>query len=306
MSKSMLSLLSALVLGTLFALPAAAQNTKISLGYPPAPDFLPAFVAKEKGFFDKRRLDVTMNRIALGSNIPAAMVSGDLQIGMGSATVLFDTAEAGLGLVAIAGAARFPDKTPNFSVVARAGLKISGARDLEGKKVGVPGVRNIADVLFRKWMLQKGASPAKVTYVEASFPQMRDMLKGGTVDAVVAIDPFRSRMLGDGTGFKVADYIAELGKNILATFWMAKGDWASANPQVIRAFREALAEAVAYIEKNPEECRKIEQKYIGLTSPIWPVFSVALDPRDLEFYASISKELGMTRKPVDVSRLVLK
>ncbi len=295
-----------LACGLLFVPPAFSQGTKISLGYPPAPDFLPAYVAKEKGFFEKRGLDVAMNRIALGSNIPAAMMSGDLNIGMGSATVLFDAAEGGLGLVAIAGAARFPDKVPNFSVVARAGLPIKDARDLEGKKVGVPGVRNIADVLFRKWMIEKKASPSKVILVEASFPQMRDMLRGGVVDAVVAIDPFRSRMLSDGTGVKVADYIAELGTNILATFWMAKGDWAAANPQAVRAFRESLADAIAFIAKNPEECRKIEEKYIGLTSPIWPTFSVSLDPKDLEFYANISRELGLTRQPIDVNKLVLK
>ncbi len=300
-----LMLASAMFLGLWEASPALSQTTKVAVGYPPAPDFLPAFVAKEKGFFDKQGLDATMTRIALGSNIPAAMVAGSLQIGMGSATVLFDTAEGGLGLVAFAGAARFPDKTPNISIVARTGLKIAGARDLEGKKLGVPGVRNILDVLFRKWMLQKGASPDKVTYVEASFLQMGDMLKGGVVDAVIVLDPFRARMIADGTGFKVADFIAELGKNILATFWMAKNDWARANPKAIQGFRAALAEGIDFIEKNPEEARKIEQKYLGLTSPIWPVFSASLNAADLQLYADIYKELGMSRQPIDVGRLVV-
>ncbi|OGA71509.1 MAG: hypothetical protein A3G27_16325 [Betaproteobacteria bacterium RIFCSPLOWO2_12_FULL_66_14] len=54
MSKTMLSLLGALVLGTLFAPPAAAQSAKIPLGYPPAPDFLPAFVAHEPPHFYAR------------------------------------------------------------------------------------------------------------------------------------------------------------------------------------------------------------------------------------------------------------
>jgi NitT/TauT family transport system substrate-binding protein len=301
-----LMLVSAILCGLLQASPALSQATKIAVGYPPAPDFLPAYVAKEKGYFDKRGLDVSMTRIALGSNIPAAMVAGSLQIGMGSATVLFDAVEGGLDLVVIAGAARFPDKTPNISIVARTGSKVSGARDLEGKKLGVPGVRNIMDVLFRKWMVQKGASPDKVSYVEASFPQMGDMLKGGVVDAVVVLDPFRSKMISDGTGVKVADFIAELGRNILATFWTAKNDWARANPQAVQGFRAALTEGIDFIEKNPDEAKKIEQKYLGLTSPIWPVFSVSLETADLQLYADVYKQFGMSRQPIDVSKLILR
>ena len=40
--------------------PSLAQTTKLRIGVdPPANDFLPAFVAKEQGFFAKRGLDVT-------------------------------------------------------------------------------------------------------------------------------------------------------------------------------------------------------------------------------------------------------
>src|ERR671920_185429 len=86
--------------------PALAQ-TKVNIGYSPAADFTPVFAAKDKGLFEKRGLDVTLTRIALASNIPAALVSASLQIGMGTGSMLVQTAEAGLGLVAITGASRF-------------------------------------------------------------------------------------------------------------------------------------------------------------------------------------------------------
>jgi NitT/TauT family transport system substrate-binding protein len=51
-----------------------AQTTKINLGYVPAGDWLPALVAKDKGFFDKRGLDVNLTKVAIISNIPAAIL----------------------------------------------------------------------------------------------------------------------------------------------------------------------------------------------------------------------------------------
>ena len=63
------------------ASPAALAQGKINVGYVTASDFVPLLVAKEKGFFEKRGLDVEPKRIPIITNIPPALVSGDLQIG---------------------------------------------------------------------------------------------------------------------------------------------------------------------------------------------------------------------------------
>src|ERR1700694_5786666 len=88
-----------LLCAALAASPAAAQSTRINAGYTAGNDFLPAFVAKDKGFFERRNLDVTLPRIQIASNVPAALVSGSLQIGMGTVPMLLQTAEGGLGIV---------------------------------------------------------------------------------------------------------------------------------------------------------------------------------------------------------------
>ena len=81
--------------------------------------------------------------------------------------------------------------------------------------LGVPGFRSVMDVTFRKWLLTKGINPSELNIVEASFPQMRDLLKGGQLDAVAVVEPFKSRIIGDQTGNNVADYLADLGPDLL-------------------------------------------------------------------------------------------
>jgi NitT/TauT family transport system substrate-binding protein len=285
---------------------AMAQGVKLKVGYIPITDWLPAMVAKEKGFFEARKLDVTLTRVAVISNIPPAIVSGDLQIGTSTATIMFDAAEGGIDLIAFAGSTRFTANAPVLSLVGRTGQKIANARDLEGKKVGVPGLRSVIDVLLRKWLLNAGVQAAKVTFIEAPFPQMRDMLKAGTLDAVAVLEPFRSRMIGDGTGFKVADFAAEVNPSILGGMWVAKADWAAANAQTVRAFRDGLGDAIEYIARNPTEARSIELKYLGFNAPVLPSYHNDMSEADLQLFAGFARELNMSRKPIDTGKLIFR
>lgn len=285
---------------------AALAQTKVNIGYSPAADFTPVFAAKDKGFFEKRGLDVTLTRIPLASNIPAAIVSDSLQIGMGTGSMLVQTAEAGLGLVALNGASRFQKSNSIVSLVARTGEKMQKAEDFKGKKVGVPGLNSMLHVMFQKWLLDNKVPLNQVTMIEAPFPQMNDMLKGGTIDAAVAIEPFRARIVSGNTGYRVADYVTDIQDNVLAAFWMAKADWAKANPQVVKAYREAYDEALDWCVKNPEEAKQLQVKYLGFPSPVIPSYSSAISAKDLEIFEQAGRQVGMLRKPVDVRNLVWK
>ena len=284
----------------------AVAQTKVNIGYSPAADFTPVFAAKDKGFFEKRGLDVTLTRIPLASNIPAAIMADSLQIGMGTGSMLVQTAEAGLGLVALNGASRFQKSNSIVSLVARTGEKIQKPEDFKGKKVGVPGLNSMLHVMFQKWLLDNKVPLNQVTMIEAPFPQMNDMLKGGTIDAAVAIEPFRARIVSGNTGYRVADYVTDIQDNVLAAFWMAKADWAKANPQVVKAYREAYDEGLDWCVKNPEEAKQLQVKYLGFPSPVIPSYSSAINAKDLEIFEQAGRQVGMLRQPVDVSKLVWK
>lgn len=305
MLKRFLRFIPALALSLVSTL-SFAQPVKVNIGYIPAGDWLPALIAKDKGFFEKRNLDVTLTKVGIISNIPAAIMSGSLMIGASTATVLMDASDAGLGLVAVAGGTRFVKNPSIFSVVVRTGVKVATAKDLEGKRVGVPGLRSTGDVMFRKWLQDKGAQISKVSIVEASFPQMKDLLKGGTLDAVAVLEPFRSGIVADNTGYRIADYMAEVNPDMLGGVWVAQKQWADANPRAIPAFRESLVEAIEFLKNNTEEARAIELKYLGFKTPIMLPFSVPVNVADLDIWVKYARDVGYLTKPMDVSRMVLR
>jgi len=283
---------------------AFAQPTKVALGYPPAADWLPAMVAKDTGIFEKNGLDVSLDKIAIVSNIPAGIMSGSLNIGAMTPTALIDTSSSGLDLVAVAGATRFVKEPAGLSIIARKGSDIKTAKDLEGKKVGVPGIRSVGDVMFRKWLMQNGVDVSKVSIVEVSFPQMKDLLKSGTVDAVPALEPFRAGILADGTGYWVSDYMAEVNPDILGVFWAASRSWLDANPTVAPAFRKSIAEGVEFIRANPQEAQAIEKKYLGFNTKTAIPYSLTLEPAEFDFYAKLFNETGFVDKVADTSKLI--
>jgi NitT/TauT family transport system substrate-binding protein len=300
-----LALMAGLSLAAALAAPLAhAQATKMNIGFIPAGDWLPALVAKDKGFFEKRNLDVTLTKVAIISDIPAGILSGSLTLGASTATVLIDASEAGLSLASVAGGTRFVKDPSIFSIVVRSGVKVESAKDLVGKRVGVPGMRSVADVLLRKWLLDRGVQPSSVNLVEASFPQMKDLLKGGTLDAVAVLEPFRNRIVADQTGYRLADYVAEVNPDVLGGVWIAQREWIAANPKAVQAFREAMAEAIEFIRSGNPEARTIEAKYLGFQTPFLLPFSLPVSTADFEVFVKMAREVGYLNKAVDVTKLV--
>ena len=239
------------------------------------------------------------------SNIPPALVAGSLQIGMSTATVLLQAVDGGIDLNVVAGATRMLKDNPTISLVVRKETQIKAATDVKGKKIGVPGVNSVADVMFRKWLKNNGVNLNDVTFIETPFPQMNDLLRAGTVDAVLAAEPIRSRIVDAGTGARALEeyYVAVSPDSILA-FWIATAAWAKANPDVVRKFRECLVEGLAFIKSNPDEAKAIEKQYLGVNTPVYPTMTVDAKAEDFQFFVDLAREFALVRKPIDVKTLV--
>jgi NitT/TauT family transport system substrate-binding protein len=209
----------------MFAATAAfADPVKVAVGYVTATDFTPVFVAKEKGIFAKHDLDVDPKRIPIIVNIPAALMTGDLQIGAATMPLLLQSADGGLDMQLVSGGARHLQSNSKIALMVRTGLKIEKPEDLKGKKIGVAGFNSTMDIFLRKWLRLKGLGDKDVTRVEANFPQMPDLLKAGTVDAVTITDPMRSIAIKQGVGYVYAEYAAELLPDVLMIGYISNGD----------------------------------------------------------------------------------
>lgn len=260
------------------AFPALAQSGKIVFGYTAVTDFASVFVAAEQGYFTKRKLDVELKFIPLNSTIPAAIQSDSLQMGGPTPSVFLQSVEGGLDHVVVAGGGITSKTITGFGLVAKAGSGIRSAQDVVGKKVGVPGLGAFLHVTFRAWLKQSGVDYKKVNFVEASFPQHGDLLRGGSIDAVVTADPFMSRIVDSGVGYVASYYSTFLDAGNHTILYAAKRDWATKNAAQVRLFREAVQEAATFIgqPKNDSAVRDAIAKYTKLPPAV--VAKVQISP----------------------------
>jgi NitT/TauT family transport system substrate-binding protein len=284
---------------------AAAEPTKVAIGYPPATDFLAAYVAKEQGIFAKHNIDATLVKIPVVTNIPSAVVSGSIQIGMTTIPVVLQADDGGLDLVLVAGAARHTKDHPFISLLARSNIKYTKPADLIGKTVGVPGINSVIDVMFRKWLLNNQIPLDKVKVVEGPLPQLPDMLKSESVDYVAIVDPLRTRIVATKTGYIAAEYFAEVNQDVLVSGWLASGDWVKNNPDAVKGFRASIDEGLEFIRQHPDEAKTIEKNYIGYNSPSFPTFNNKARPEDLPFFLNVGKELHLYRTQLDPKKIVV-
>ena len=297
------------------ALPAARAQAfpKIVFGYTAVSDFATIFVAAEDGLFAKRRLEVEPKFIPLNSTIPAAVQADSLQMGGPTPSVYLQAVDGGLDHVVLAGGGLTSKSMTGIGLVARAGAGIKSAADCAGRRIGVPGLGAFLHVSFRAWLKQSGVDWRKVNFVEAAFPQHGDLLRGGSIDAVVTADPFMGRIIDSGAGYVASYYSTFLPDGQPNLLYIARRDWTAANPAAARAFQAAIQEAAAIVARpgNGEKVRAAMGKYIKLPpevlakaqiSPPAPVIA----PAQLQYWVGLMQEQGMLKSAPDVARLIFK
>lgn len=292
---------------------AAGATTSIVFGYTAVSDFASVFVAADEGYFKKRNLEVELKLIPLNATIPAALQSDSLQIGGPTPSVFLQAVDGGLDLVTVAGGGMTSQGFTGFGLVARAGSGIRTAKDCVGKKVGVPGLGAFLHVTFRAWLKLEGVDDKQVTFVEASFPQHADLLRGGSIDAVVTADPILSRIVESGAGRVVSYYGTFLPEGNPTTLHAAKREWAEKNAAAVRAFHEAIVEAAAYIKqpKNDASVRAAIGHYIKLPPPVLAKMQITVPgaivtDKQLAYWVGLMKEQGMLKGEPKVASLVFK
>src|ERR1700761_6236422 len=257
MAGTLVAALAAVALG---AAPTQAQApTPVRAAYIPVITWLPAWVAKEKGFFAKHGLDVTLS-VAQNLSILPGTVGRQFEFVPSTAPDLLKAVSSGLDVVAVAASVFETEDNVSTELMVAKDSGITSAKDLTGKLIATPTIGGVIHVSVLYWLKKNGVDPASVRAVEVPFPNMPDQLKAKRVDAVESVEPFAGALRANGN-VSIADPLLSVDKQVLFPFWISQGEWARANPATIKAWIAALEDAKSFIDANPAEARKIMAQY---------------------------------------------
>ena len=295
------------------ASPTIAQTTKVVFGYTAVGDFLSVLAAVEQGYFAKRNLEVEPKFIPLNSTIPAAIQAGSLQIGGPTPSVFLQAVEGGLDQVVLAGGGVLSKTYTELGVAARAGSGIKTPQDFIGKKVGVPGLGALLHVTFRQWLKVNGVDWKKVNFIETPFPQHADLIRGGSIDAVVTGGPFMARIVESSTGYVVSYYTTFLPEGQPTIVHVATREWVKANPAAAKAFAQGVVEGAAFVSnpKNDTAVREYVVKYLKVPAPAAAKMQISppgpiVTEKQLNWWVGLMKEQEMLKSTPNVAQLLIK
>jgi NitT/TauT family transport system substrate-binding protein len=246
MKKSIIALSLA---ASVFALPAAAQNTAVTIGYSGWTGFAPLTLAKEAGIFKKNGLDVTMKKIPQASR-HLAIQSGDVQCAATTVETWVVWNANGVPTKQIFQL----DKSYGADGMAVRG-NIASIKDLKGKTVAAsaPGT---APYFTLAWFLKKnGLSVKDVTVVNMEPGPAAQAFIAGQNDAAMTYEPYLSSVRNAPQAGKIIATTLDY-PMIMDTFGCTP-KFLSDNPKAAKALADSYFEALEMIAKEPAKSYEI-------------------------------------------------
>jgi NitT/TauT family transport system substrate-binding protein len=146
--------------------------------------YLPIWVAKEAGIFQKSGLDVAVNYVAGNNKLTAAMIGGSIEIGVGGSASIDANARKASDLVFVAAIAQ----RAIASLYARP--EVTSVGNLRGKIIATVGKATLTDDAARIILLQNRISPDEVKFVYTnSVSANLTALVSGNVAAAILTAP---------------------------------------------------------------------------------------------------------------------
>lgn len=202
------------------------------------------WAAHQKMFSKATGWDVKWRKFGSGSDVIAALASGDLKISELGSTPLAIAASQGENLQVF-----MVDYVigKSESLIVRDGTGIKTLADLKGKRIGVP-FGSTSDFSLRGTLKHAGIKPSQVKLLNMSPDQIVAAWKQGYIDAAFVWPPAQTEILKTGKRLVSARQVAAWG---YPTFnaWVVNKKFAKAHKKELVAFIRTFAKANhAYLE----------------------------------------------------------
>ena len=267
---TVLSLFLILVIGALAGCGSDSASSgksekKVVIGYFPNIDHAPAMVAREKGYYEKalgEGVKVEYKTFPDGGAFMTALKTGDIDAGLVGPGPVMNNFTNGADVKIIAGAS-----SGGTAIVASKKSGVNSVEDFSGKTFITPGVGCTHDVQMETFLQDYGISSARIggtlKHVTGNPAQYAAMFESGKVDIAAVPEPWASQLVKD-TGAKIIVDSKKIsyGTTLPNVILVSSGAKIKADKGVIEKIVKAQDEAIAFIDKNPDEAKAITIKSI--------------------------------------------
>lgn len=218
--------------------------------------YAPQYVALEQGYFEDEGLDIELTLTSGADNVMAAVLSGDVNIGLsGSEATIYVYNKGEKDYIKTF--AQLTQKDGSF-IVSREKIDDFTLNDLKGKYIIGGRLGGMPEMTLEYALKQNNIDPNKDLTIDTSieFASMAGAFIGGTGDFVALFEPLATQVVNEGYGYKVAQ-LGTLTDNVPYTAYNARSSYLEENPDIIEKFDRAIQRGLDFVhEKSSDEITK--------------------------------------------------
>lgn len=218
--------------------------------------YAPQYVALEQGYFEDEGLDIELTLTSGADNVMAAVLSGDVNIGLsGSEATIYVYNKGEKDYIKTF--AQLTQKDGSF-IVSREKIDDFTLDDLKGKYIIGGRLGGMPEMTLEYALKQNNIDPNKDLTIDTSieFASMAGAFIGGTGDFVALFEPLATQVVNEGYGYKVAQ-LGTLTDNVPYTAYNARSSYLEKNPDIIEKFDRAIQRGLDFVhEKSSDEITK--------------------------------------------------
>lgn len=233
--------------------PAPDAPVRLRIGYIPIVDCAQIYVAAQRGYFSRERIDVELVALAGGPAIIQALATGAIDIGFANlATIVFYERTAPR-LTRLAGGTRMDKTHSEAGLVVLAESSIKHLSDLRGKSIAVNSRRNIVDLAILRATRLAGLTANEINLIELPFKDMETSLRSKRIHAAPLPEPFLSIALKNGDVRNLGDHFILAFGELYSTGYFSMSNSKTVTAEVARRFDAAILSATQDLSRPNAE-----------------------------------------------------
>jgi NitT/TauT family transport system substrate-binding protein len=203
------------------------------------------------------------------------------------------------------------------ALVVQADGRLNKPEDFRGKAIATPQLGNTQDVACRAWLKKQHYEITQlggdVRVLPTANPDQLSLFSSGQIDGVWTVEPWVSRLELEAKG---RIYLEQ--KESITTVLTCSAKLLQERAEIVKKFAAAHAELTEWINKNPEEAKKLVNAELKeLTKRAMPTelidkawlrlhFTSEIQREALDGFVAEAQSVGFLKGPIDLSKLVLK
>ncbi|HEV8022079.1 MAG TPA: ABC transporter substrate-binding protein [Candidatus Lustribacter sp.] len=262
-----------------------------------------AYYGTETGIFANSGFTPQVTTLTNGAAIMAAVLAGDLDIGISNPMQVAAALARGIPVQMIAPAALYSKRDASITIVVAKDSPFKEPKDLIGSTLAIGALSDFNQLSLLAWLESNNIPRDSIHLVELPLGEMGAAIQRGTVQAAFTSEPFKTTAVRAGQIRDFADTYLTIAPEIATTVWLATKGWLQKNPDTAKKVLNGIYATARWANAHVQESGVILAKVAKMDPAAVATmrrsyYATVNDRKYVESMLTLAAHFNMLARPV--------